>query len=307
MKIVTLTLSPAFDIHCYAPAFEMYHENLVTVTSRDAGGKGINISRALTQNGVKNEALVVLGKENADEFRAALAAESLSMQELLVKGRIRENITLHTDGNPETRLSFHGFVADGVLLSRVEEAIGDVDSDTVITLTGRIPCGVPMSDMQAFLHRLHDKGARIVIDSRSFFLKDLVDARPWLVKPNEEELFAYVWQEVRSFEDALVIARGMHERGIANAMISMGEKGACLACDEGEFIAEPPCVEVRSTVGAGDSAIAGFIAAIAEGKSAPDALRNAVAYGTAACLTEGTQPPRGEDIAWILDKVELHS
>ena len=71
MNIVTLTLNPAFDIHCYAQDFQPFHENLARITANDAGGKGVNISRALTVNGVENTALVVLGEENGDSFRRA--------------------------------------------------------------------------------------------------------------------------------------------------------------------------------------------------------------------------------------------
>ena len=82
-------------------------------------------------------------------------------------------------------------------------------------------------------------------------------------------------------------------------MISLGAKGAMLACGEGIFVATPPEIEVRSTIGAGDSSIAGFLAATAVGADARACLCEAVAYGSAACLTEGTQPPRGEDVSEI--------
>ena len=129
MNIATLTLNPAFDIQCYAQDFQPFHENLARITANDAGGKGVNISRALTEHGVPNTAVVVLGEENAAEFRSALAKEGLRTREVLVAGRIRENITIHTD-TCETRLSFKGFSADATLLERVEAAIGEVDADT---------------------------------------------------------------------------------------------------------------------------------------------------------------------------------
>ena len=77
MKIYTITLSPAYDIHATASSLVLQHENLAHVTSRDAGGKGVNISRALTVNGVDNTALVVLGQENGDSFRRALDADGI--------------------------------------------------------------------------------------------------------------------------------------------------------------------------------------------------------------------------------------
>ena len=95
MKIVTLTLNPAFDVHCFCDNFKPYHESIAQMTSRDAGGKGVNVSRALTANGTENLAIVVVGKENGTEFCQALQKDGLSVFAIWVDGRIRENITLH--------------------------------------------------------------------------------------------------------------------------------------------------------------------------------------------------------------------
>ena len=115
MKIITLTLNPAFDIHCYTENFKPYHENLAKITDRDASGKGVNISRALKATGVDSLAFLVLGDENADSFERGLKADGLNYRAVTVSGRIRENITLHTEGADETRISFAGFRAAGRL------------------------------------------------------------------------------------------------------------------------------------------------------------------------------------------------
>ena len=104
MNIITLTLNPAFDVHCFIKGFAPYHENLATITENDAGGKGVNISRALTSCGVENLALVVLGEENGESFTRSLEADGIIYRSISVKGRIRENITVHTDNAPETRI-----------------------------------------------------------------------------------------------------------------------------------------------------------------------------------------------------------
>ena len=130
MKIITITLNPAFDIHCYTEHFRPFQENLARITERAAGGKGVNISRALTANGIDNTALVVLGDENAEDFRRSLSAYGMNVEEILVKGRIRENMTLHTSNAPETRISFSGFNADDSLLSQVSDMLREADEDT---------------------------------------------------------------------------------------------------------------------------------------------------------------------------------
>ncbi len=306
MKIVTLTLNPAFDVHCHVPAFAPYHENLATVTSRDAGGKGVNISRALTRNGVENTAIVVLGKENAADFRRALAAEGIVTCEIEVEGRIRENITIHTDSAPETRISFAGAKSDASLFSRVQAALSErAPSDGIVTFTGSLPSGVSVADAKRFLAETVARGTRIVIDSKSFSLTDLLECRPWLIKPNEEEIAAYLGRSIETLADAADAARELHRAGVENAMISLGGRGAVLACTEGTFAAVAPVVQVKSTIGAGDSAIAGFLAATAQGRTGSDALRMSVAFGSAACLSEGTQPPRAEDVCEFMKNIEI--
>lgn len=306
MKIVTLTLNPAFDLHCDIPNFAPYHENLACLTDCDAGGKGINISRALCKNGVENLALVVLGDENGTSFEQALVRDGVRFCYLTVEGRIRENITCHTPGVAETRISFEGFSLNREQLDRIFELLAcEVDSDTVVTFTGRAPSGVEMRDVKEFLTRFVQLGARLVVDSRSFSLADLRQMKPWLIKPNQEEISAYLGYPVTDFEQVAEAAEQLHRDGIANVMVSLGGKGALLACDEGLFTAVAPEVEVCSTVGAGDSAIAGFLAAEAVCAQAEKRLKTAVAYGSAACMTHGTKPPMPAEIARLLPNVQV--
>ena len=144
-----------------------------------------------------------------------------------------------------------------------------------------------------------------MIDSRSFSLDDLRELRPFLIKPNQEEISEYLCREIDSFDEISEVAMALHSGGIENVMISLGGDGAMLACDEGVFVATPPRIDALSTIGAGDSAIAGFLAASKSGKSAPECLCNAVSFGSAACLTEGTKPPRPKDISDLLPLITL--
>ncbi len=306
MKIITLTLNPAFDMHCYTESFEPYHENLAEITSLDAGGKGVNISRALLSCGTESQALVVLGDENKDSFERALKDDGIDCIPIVTKGRIRENITLHTSGAPETRISFKGFEADSTLLKTVEDILLDaVDSDTVVTFTGSLPKGMEVKESREMLIKLKERGAKIVIDSRSFKLDDIICVRPWLIKPNEEEIALYSSLSVTDLESAADAALKLRESCAENVMISLGGAGAVLACEDGIFSANAPKIDVLSTIGAGDSSIAGFIAAAKEGLSYPEMLRNAISCGSAACMTEGTKPPRAEDVSELFKKVNV--
>ena len=304
MKIITLTLNPAFDVHCSAEHFEACHENLAVITEREAGGKGVNISRALSMNGVPNLALLAVGDENGADFCRELDKDAMTYDVIELKGRIRENITIHTKDAPETRVSFTGFDTDESLLAKFEEKLlPTLENGDLVTFTGRVPSGISMDAVKAFLEKIKAAGARVVIDSRSFEKDDLVQMKPWLIKPNEEEIAVYLDREINSFEDVIDGARELRESGIENVMISLGSKGALLVCEDGAYVARPPKIEALSTIGAGDSSIGGFLAAALEGNAYGEMLRRAVSYGSAACLSAGTRPPVAEDVARIYDKV----
>ena len=214
MRIYTLTLNPAYDIHASTAHFLPCKENLAAVSSRDAGGKGVNISRALHSGGRSNTAVIVLGKENGSEFKQSLAEFGLDCLYFEKEGRIRENLTLHCETTGETRISFAGFAVDENILAEVEQAL-EVDDETYITYTGRTPAGIPGESVKAFLKRLQAKGAKLVIDSKSFSLEDLFEMQPWLIKPNQEEIAEYFGCEIRTLEEAKEKASLLHEKGIA--------------------------------------------------------------------------------------------
>lgn len=302
MKIYTMTLNPAYDVHAFAESFAPHCENLAHIQSREAGGKGVNISRALYSGGTPNTAIIVLGKDNGNDFKVALAGKDCVFLEK--EGRIRENLTLHCANAPETRISFTGFNVDDSILAEVLANMS-VEEDTIITFTGRIPAGVSKEKAKDFLKQLRSKGARIVLDSKSFTTEDILEIQPWLIKPNQEEISEYLGCDVRTPEQALEKAAVFSQCGIVNAMVTLGEHGAVLLSGGKAYKATFPAVNAISTIGAGDSTIAGFIAATYAGKPVDQCLQTAVAYGTAACLTAGTLPPRREDIEKIYTQVNV--
>ncbi len=303
MNIISLTLNPAIDIHCFVKTFEPFLENLAEITDKEAGGKGINISRALAENGIENTAYVVVGKENGEDFLKQLDADKINYKALFTDGRIRENITIHTENQPETRISFLGFSADESLIDNIKSMLENEELDnSIVALTGRLPDGLNIEYVKYFLKELKAKGAKIVLDSRSFSKQDIKDTKPWLIKPNEEEIKMYSDISVKDFKSAKEAAQKLKAEGVENVMISLGARGAVLCCDDGTFFAEAPKINAVSTIGAGDSTIAGFIAAIVKGKSYYEALNMAVLFGSAACMTQGTRPPKKEDIEKLTKK-----
>ena len=302
MKIYTITLNPAYDIHAYTAHFAPFHENLAQIRSKEAGGKGLNISRALKTAKIPNTAVIVLGTDNSAEYKQHLTGMDCLLFEN--EGRIRENLTLHCADAPETRISFSGFLLKENILAQIREVL-TINDRTVITFTGRVPDGIGMGRVKAFLRELQSQGAKIVLDSRSFSMEDLYEVQPWLIKPNQEELSAFFGCAIACVQDAVSKAREIAAHGIANVMVSLGQQGALLAAGRTVLHAMPPEIHPVSTVGAGDSAIAGFLAAAMKEQSPEKCLRMAVAFGTAACLAEGSQPPQSDTVNEVWQQIKI--
>ena len=295
MKIYTLTLSPAYDVHADIKQIKIGKESLAHTTARDAGGKGINISRALTSSGIDSTPIIVVGRENSDEFKRQLDSEGICPIYFELDGRIRENLTFHAEDGVETRISFEGFDIFADTLEKVEKSLDITDGD-IVTVTGSIPSSLRVAYVKDMIKRLKKKGAHVIVDSRSFSLSDILEVAPYLIKPNEEEICGYLGISDCDFNSIEKSVSEFIEKGVENAIISLGERGAMLINKSGTYTVKAPKIKVKSTIGAGDSMIAGFIAARTLGLSGRDSLRLAVSFGSGACLTEGTKPPRPADV-----------
>ncbi len=303
-RIITVTLNPAFDLHYYMESFEAKRENYVQGVVCDVGGKGINISRALHVNGAESLALVILGRENGAAFAAQLDRDGVCYRAVEIDGRIRENITLHPQNDRETRISLDTFAVNEACVMQMEQALlQSVSEGDLVAFAGRLPKGLSKERAIELLLRLKEKGARLVVDSNSLTPKDLQAIKPWIIKPNEQEIEAFLGHGVKDATEAAEAARELVLRGVAEeVMISLGGDGAAWSDgSERIILSVPRLAHPVSTIGAGDSTLAGLLAATAQGKTKEEALCQAVAFGTAACMTEGTKPPLPEDVVRVLE------
>ena len=135
------------------------------------------------------------------------------------------------------------------------------------------------------------------MDSNSFDFDDLIAIKPWFIKPNEQEISKLLGKEISCHEDALTVAKELVLKGVSEeVMISLGKLGSVWASKDSSAVVSVPDIPILSTIGAGDSTVAGYIAATAEGRTPSDALRLAAAFGSAACVSEGTRPPLPCDV-----------
>ncbi len=302
MKIITLTLNPAFDVHCVIENLQLYKENYGTNLTRQSGGKGINLSRALHSYGIENTAITVLGTENGEEFKKGLDADGISYLAVTARGRIRENLTVHSTHTPETRISFDGFQLDDGILHEIIDLM-PLDEESIVTFTGRIPSGLSKEAVISFLHKVKQSGAKLVIDSNSFSMEELIELQPMMIKPNQQEISFLAGRELEP-EQSLEVAKTFYKSGIDHVLISFGGKGMVYIGVNGHYRISVPKISVVSTVGAGDSTVAGFLTGQINDLPFCDTLRLSAAFGTAACMTPGTNPPLKEEIDILFHQIK---
>lgn len=303
MKIITITPSPAIDLHLRVEGLIVGEYNTATLERRDMAGKGVNLSRALTASGIDNLAVVFPGIEDEAEFLAPLHAIGMRTLSIATEGRVRQNINIHTkDG--DTVISTDGAPVTAAHIARAEAALlPEIDEETYIVLSGSISTASDKDAILAMLYRMRARGARLILDSRSLTLEEIIALGPHLIKPNEAEAEALTGMSCDSIDAAVLTAGAIRDMGCEGVLLTLGGKGAVLATPTGIYTTPSPRVDVLSTVGAGDSTIAGYLASLALGEVGRDRLLRAVAFGSAACLEVGTLPPRPEKIERIL--VEL--
>lgn len=305
MNIITVTLNPAIDVHIGCEKFAPGKDTPYVVLRRDSGGKGVNISRALTYNGYDNLCYVVVGEENAQSFLAPLLELGMRVLRDTVSGSVRENLNIHSP-ECDTVLAGEGVMIDKSTVALMEQQLSPfISSDTYICFSGRITAASDKEAIICAIEKMKNRGAKIILDSRSFNLEDLIRIKPYLIKPNAEEITELTGEPSHTYEQA--IRAGMKIFGVAaeNILITLGAGGAVYICESGAYILDIPEIKSVSTTGAGDSSIAGFLVGIKLGYNLEDTLKQSMAYGAAACLREGTMPPKSEDIKKLIECVEV--
>ena len=310
--IVTLTANPSVDrtVELDGPLVRGAVHRVTAVTSQ-AGGKGVNISRAAVAAGLAT--MAVLPCEPDDPFVHELLAAGIDARPHAHAGTLRVNLTITEPDGTTTKLNSPGPDATPELLERLRETLlarGPEAEWTV--LAGSLPPGAPARWYADLVADLRAAGARVAVDTSDAPLAALVTelprSAPDLIKPNGEELASITGGDADAVEDdpsvAVAAARQLVDRGVGAVLATLGGSGAVLVTAEGAWHATAPPTVVQSTVGAGDSALFGYVRGDLEGLGPDGRLALAVAYGSAAASLPGTTIPQPHQVN--ADLVHVH-
>jgi 1-phosphofructokinase len=292
--IVTLTLNPSLDRTIEIGSLTRGAVIRAAAAHLDPGGKGVNVSRALLANQVRSCAVVPFGGDEGRRLVSLLQAEGIEMITVPVAGPTRSNVTLAEPDGTVTKINEPGTALSAEELDTVAEAVlsAATSADWVVA-SGSLPPGVPLDVYAGLCRRFSGAGINVAIDTSGPALLAAVAETPALVKPNREELSEATGLTIVSLGDAIEAAEILRARGASTVLASLGADGAVLLQDDQIWYGEGPVAEPRSTVGAGDAMLAGFLAAGARGEAA---LVEALAWATAAVGLPGSRMPSPGDI-----------
>lgn len=303
--IVTLTANPSLDraVELEAPLKPGQVQSAV-VCREDAGGKGINVARVIGAAGVP--ALAVLPLADDDPFGVVLRSSGLPTRSVAISGHARANLTITDPGGVTTKLNLPGASLGRADADDLVHAVVDACEDAAwLVLAGSLPPGAGddfyVTVIRAVRARWGSHAPRIAVDTSGEALRAVVaDARPDLIKPNDDELAELAGVAFDPADDlpraVLSVARTLVPDRAGAALVTLGSRGAVLVTGDDCFVATPPRIRVASTVGAGDSSLAGYLLADVAGEAPPERLVRSVRYGAAAASLPGTQPPHPADL-----------
>lgn len=297
-RIVTITFNPCIDkttsvrklipekkLHCNEPIFE-------------PGGGGINVARAIKKLGGNAVAIYPAGGYTGQFFNQMLREEDVPTIVIEVEHPMRENvIVLEENSNNQFRFGFPGARLNEHEWKKCLEEIEKMDDVKYIVASGSLPEGVP-SDIFARLAAIaKNKNVRLIVDTSDGALQLAAEEGVYMMKPNIGELGWLANKNELTLEEVPEAGRKIISLGHCEVLvISMGEDGAMLVTKDTEFTVKPPHVERRSTVGAGDSMVAGIVFQLSKNKDIKEAFLYGVASGTAATMNAGTELCHKKDV-----------
>lgn len=287
-KILTLTLNPALDLTVQLGQLEPGQVNRSQAMLTHAAGKGLNVAQVLADLGHSLTVAGFLGIDNQQPFEALFRRRGFVDEFVRVPGETRSNIKLAESSGRITDLNGPGpqvsDEAQQALFARIQQIAPDFDA---VVVAGSLPRGVTPEWLRQLLLMLKGLGLKVALDSSGLALRAGLSASPWLIKPNTEELADALDAPIISIDAQAQAAARLRADGIEHVVISQGAEGVHWFSSGIALHAQPPSVTVASTVGAGDSLLAGMVHGLLSGHELHRTLRTATAIAAMAVTQIG--------------------
>ncbi len=284
--IYTVTFNPALDYAIHVDDFRPGEVNRMSYEQILPGGKGINVSVVLKNLGIESTALGFIAGFSGDEIRRRLTEDFGCASDFIVlpAGTSRINVKLRTD--TETDINGQGPDISQEAIDALFEKLDGLKDGDLLVISGSIPNSLPDDMYERIMQRLSGRDIRIAVDATKDLLTNVLQYKPFLIKPNNHELGEIYGVTLKTREEVVPYAKKMQERGARNVLISMAGEGAVLVDEKGGVhMHEAPKGTVVNSVGAGDSMVAGFLAGWLQSGDYEQAFRLGISAGSASAFS----------------------
>ncbi|TWE07939.1 1-phosphofructokinase [Rudaeicoccus suwonensis] len=298
--IITLTPNPSLDRTLSVGDLVRGEVNRAVASTLEPGGKGVNVTRALLANGSDSVAVFPCGGNNGRLMELLISEEHVATRIVPVASAIRVNTAIIEPDGTTTKVNEAGPHLSpaevACLLDTTEELITGAGW---LALCGALPPGLPDDFTTQVVRRARAAGASVAIDASGAALRAGVDACPQLIKPNRTELAELVGRDLETVDQVCSAARDVIREGVTTVIVSLGKDGALAVGERCAIHAHAVAPKPKSTVGAGDSLLAGVLSALDSGHDLAESLRTGVVWGTAAVQLPGSRMPTPADLAGV--------
>jgi 6-phosphofructokinase 2 len=304
--ILTLTLNPCIDLELEVERLVCDDINRVVGSRREAGGKGVNVSRMVHSLGGKTMVIAPFGGHVGMDFLNRFSQTRIRAKLVPISGETRLSINVHeTARRKHTRLNAAGPRLSGRELQQVFDAVErNLPRAAMLVLSGSLPPGVPAGTYADLIRLANRRGVRTILDTDGEALRRGLRARPFMVKPNVFEAQRLLGRRLGTAQATAGAARRLLQMGAEVAVISCGAAGAVLASADGCWMARPPRVKQRNCVGTGDCLTGAFALTLERGRPLAEALRWGVAAGAACASKPPDSPCNRRDVRRLLAQVK---
>ena len=299
--IYTITFNPALDYISQVENFEIGKINRTKMEKILPGGKGLNVSTVLKNLGIESTALGFIAGFTGEELKRSIEEKGIKTDFITVKKGITR-INVKISSKDETALNGNGPEITEEDINKLLEKIEKITKEDMVILAGNIPRCINNDIYEIICKTLEKNNVTFVVDATKELLMNVLKYKPFLIKPNKEELEETFKEKIETKEEIIVHAKKLQQMGAQNVLISLGGEGAILVTTEGkEYYSKAPKGKVLNTVGAGDSMVAGFIAGYKQSGDFEQAFKMGIATGSASSFSMNLAT--AEEVASLLKEI----
>lgn len=283
--IYTVTLNPSIDYNVTLDELQLGELNRIHDANMFPGGKGINVSKVLKNLGVNSTALGFIGGFTGAFVESNLKENGIHTNFVQVKEPTRINVKLKTA--VETEMNASGPQITEENFAQLKKSMTTLEKGDMLVLSGSIPTSLEQTTYEQLIEIAKKNDVEVVVDAEGDLLKNTLRFEPFFIKPNHHELGGLFQVEIHTAREAIPYAKRLVEMGAKNVVVSLAGEGALFVNEKTVLLAKTPKGKLISSVGAGDSLVAGFLAKYIETNNDKEAFRYAVATGSATAYSVG--------------------